>query len=173
VREMKDSCSSISRLLEKYSDQEVTDKESLLIEGHLKECIACQGVLKSIEGLRALIRSPVEEALQKEDFPWVWQKIEREIRLQKKLSWWQPLRAWFDLSPLLKRKVWVPAVATAVVLLFVTAQIIIDKTPSYPGASVVEYVESETNDVMVYDLEKTKVTVIWLFEGPEEEAIPS
>jgi anti-sigma-K factor RskA len=170
---MKDSCSSISRLLEKYSDQEVTDKERLLIEGHLKECVACQSALKSVEGLRVLIKSPVEEALQKEDFPWVWQNIERRIRLQEKLSWWQSIRAWLDLSPLFKRKVWVPAVATAVVLLLVTAQIIFKKTPSYPEGSVVEYVESETNDVMVYDLEKAKVTVIWLFEGPEEEAIPS
>ncbi len=35
-REMKDSCSSVSRLLEKYFDQEVTDDERLLVEGHLQ-----------------------------------------------------------------------------------------------------------------------------------------
>jgi len=169
---MKDSCSSISRLLEKCFDQEATGEERLIVESHLRDCAACQDALRSMEGLRGLIKSPVEEALQKEDFPWVWQNIEKRIRLQEKLSWWQSIRAWLDLSPLFKRKVWVPAVATAVVLLFVTAQIILNK-PSYPDASVVEYVESETNDVMVYDLEKAKVTVIWLFEGPEEEAIPS
>jgi hypothetical protein len=63
--------------------------------------------------------------------------------------------------------------ATLVVLLFITAQIFFKKIPSYSGASVVEYVESETNNVMVYDLEKAKVTVIWLFEEPEEEVSPS
>jgi len=122
-----------------------------------------------MEGLRTLIKIPVEEAVQKEDFPWVWQKIEREIRLHEKLTWWQSVRSWLDVSPLFKKKVWIPAVATLVVLLFITSQIFFKKIPSYSGASVVEYVESETNNVMVYDLEKPKVTVIWLFEEPEEE----
>jgi len=170
---MKDSCSSVSKLIEKYFDQEVTDKEKLLIEGHLQDCSACRDALKSMKELRILIKAPIEEALQKEDFPWVWQKIEKEIRLQKKLTPWQSLRSWLDFSPFSRRRVWIPAAATVVVLLFITAQIIFKKTPSYPGASVVEYLESPTYNVMVYQLEEPKVTVIWLLEGPEEEAFPS
>jgi len=170
---MKDFCSSVSKLLEKYFDQEVTDKERLLIESHLKDCPACQDALRSMEELRTLIKIPVEEAAQKEDFPWVWQKIEREIRLQQKRTWWQSLRSWLDVSPLFKKKVWIPAVATVVVLLFITGQIIFRKTPSYPDSSVVKYLESPTYNVMVYQTEQPKVTVIWLFEGPEEEASPS
>ena len=170
---MKDFCSSISKLLEKYFDQEVTDKERLWVEGHLQDCPACQDALNSMEELRTLIKVPVEEAVQKEDFPWLWQKIERGIGLQEKQSWWQSIRFWLDVSPLFKKKVWIPAMATIMVLLFITTQIYFKKTPSYSGASVVEYVESETNNVMVYDLEKARVTVIWLFEEPEEEVSPS
>jgi len=166
---MKNSCSSVSTLLEKYFDQEITDEERFLTEGHLQDCPACRDTLKSMEELRTLMRVPVEEAVRKEDFPWVWQKIEREIRLQKKQTWWQSLRSWLDVTPLLKRKVWIPAAAAAVVLLFFTTQFILEKTPSYPDVSVVEYVESQTDNVMVYQLEEPKVTVIWLFEGPEEE----
>jgi anti-sigma factor RsiW len=166
---MKNSCSSVSTLLEKYFDQEVTDKERFLVEGHLQDCPACRDALKSMEELRTLMKVPVEEAVQKEDFPWVWQKIEREIRLQKELTWWQSLRPWLDVTPLFKRKIWIPVVATVVVLLVITAQIIFKETPSYPDASVVEYVESQSDNVMVYQLEEPKVTVIWLFEGPEEE----
>ncbi len=167
---MRDLCFSISKLLEKYFDQEVTDKERRLVEGHLQDCSACQESLKSMEELRILIKAPVEEVARKEDFPWVWEKIEREIRLQEKRTWWQSLRSWLDLSPLFKKKVWIPAVATAVVLLLISTQIFYKKIPSYSGVSVVEYVESETNNVMVYDLEKAKVTVIWVFEEPEKEA---
>lgn len=171
---MKDPCSSVSKLLEKYFDREVTDNETLLVEGHLRNCLACQDALRSMEELRTLIKVPVEEAVQKEDFPWVWQKIEREIRsTQEKLTWWQSLRSKLDVSPLFKRKVWIPAVATVAVLLFLTAQIIFEKTPSYSDASVVDYVESQTDNVMVYQLEKPKVTVIWLFEGPEKVQTPS
>jgi len=166
---MKNSCSSVATLLEKYFDQEVTDEERSLAEGHLQDCPACRDALKSMEELRTLMRVPVEEAVRKEDFPWVWQKIEREIRLQRKRTWWQSLHSWLNVTPLLKRKVWIPAVATAVVLLFFSTQIIFKKTPSYPDVSVVEYVESQSDNVMVYQLDEPKVTVIWLFEGPEED----
>ena len=166
---MKNYCSSVSTLLEKYFDQEATDNERRLVEDHLQDCPTCRIALKSMEELRTLIKGPVEEAVQKEDFPWVWQKIERKIRLQEKRTWWQTLRSWLNLSPLFRRKVWIPAVATVVVLLFITAQIILKEIPSYPDASVVEYVESQSDTVMVYQLEKQKVTVIWLFEGPEKE----
>jgi anti-sigma factor RsiW len=170
---MKDSCSSVSKFLEKYFDGEVTDKERLLVEGHLEDCQACRNALKSMEELRTLIKVPVEEAVRKEGFPWVWQKIERGIRTEKELTWWQSLRSWLNVRPLLRRKVWIPAAATLVVLLFITAQIIFKKIPSYPGASVVEYVESGTNNVMIYDLEKEKVTVIWVFDEPVKDQTTS
>jgi predicted anti-sigma-YlaC factor YlaD len=169
---MKNSCSSISKLLEKYFDQEVTDKERALVEEHLLSCLTCQDALKSMEGLRNMIKSPVEEAIKQEDFQWVWQNIKREIRHRERPTWRESIRSWLDISPLFQRRVWIPAVATLVVLLFITTQIILKKTTSYPDASVVKYVESETHNVMVYQTEKTKITVIWLFEGPEKE-VPS
>jgi anti-sigma factor RsiW len=167
---MKDSCSSVSKLLEKYFDQEATNKERSFVESHLRDCLTCQNELRAMEKLRDWVKAPIEEAVRQEEFPWVWQKIEREIRLQRRLSWWQSLRLWLDISPLFKKKVWIPAVATAVVLLFITAQTIFKKAPSYPSPSVVEYVESQTYNVMIYESEKAKVTVIWLFEGPDQEA---
>jgi len=171
---MKDTCASVSKLLEKYFDQEVTDEERLLVGGHFQDCLACRNALRSMEELRTLIKVPVEEAVRKEEFPWVWQKIEREIRsTQEKLTWWRSLRSKLDVSPLFKRKVWIPAAATVAVLLFLTTQIIFERTPSYSDASVVDYVESQTGNVMVYQLEKPKVTVIWLFEGPEKDQPPS
>ncbi len=166
---MTNSCSSVSTVLEKYFDQEVTDEERFLVEGHLQDCPECREALKSMEELRSLMRAPVEEAVRKEEFPWVWQKIEREIRLQEKPTWRESLRSWLDITPRFKKKVWIPAAATLVVLLFLTTQIILKKTPSYPEASVVEYVESQSDNVMVYQLEEPKVTVIWLFEGPTED----
>ena len=101
---MKDSCSSVSKLLEKYFDREVTEKERSLVEGHLPDCPTCQDELRSMEELREWVKAPIEEAVREEEFPWVWQKIEREIRLQKRLTWWQSLRLRLDVSPLLRRR---------------------------------------------------------------------
>ena len=76
---MKDSCSSVSVLLEKYFDREVTDAERSLVEGHVRDCSTCRDVLASMDGLRTLMKTSVEEAVRREDFPWVWEKIERGI----------------------------------------------------------------------------------------------
>jgi len=166
---VKKSCSAVSRLLEKYFDQEVTDEERSHVEAHLLDCHACRDVLKSMEKLRDLAKTPVEEAVLKEDFPWVWQKIERGIRIEERPTFWEALQSWFQTFPLFQRKVWIPAVAAVAITLIITIPMLFKKTPSYPSASVVEYVESKTYNVMVYELEKAKVTVIWFFEEPEKE----
>jgi hypothetical protein len=170
---MKNSCSSISQLLDRYFDRQATIQEKSLVENHLSDCTICQDRLKGLEGLRTLIKTPVDEALRQETFPWVWERIEKKIRQERRPSWWESLRSWLDLSPLLRKRIWIPAVATAIVLLFFSAQIIFNKTPSYSASSVVEYVESGSNNVMVYQSDKSEITVIWIFEEPDEETAVS
>ena len=170
---MKRECSSVSRLLGKYFDQEVTPEERSLVEDHLPDCPACRSALQSMENLRILIKSPVEEAVEKETFPWVWEKVEKGIQGKERPGLWDFLKSWLDVTPFLKRKILIPAVAAAVLLILITAPLLFKKTTSYPTLSVVEYVESETYNVMVYELETPQVTVIWLFEGPEEESSTS
>ena len=165
---MKGSCSGLSELLEKYFDQEVTDEERSLVDTHLVNCHACRDLLNSMEKMRDLVRAPVEEAVGEENFQWVWQKIERGIREEERPAFWETLQRWLQIPPLSKRRVWIPA-AAMVMILFITLPLFFKKNPSYQSASVVEYIESETNNVMVYESENSKVTVIWLFEEPEME----
>jgi hypothetical protein len=120
-----------------------------------------------------LIKRPVEEAVEKENFPWVWEKVEKGIRERETPTLWDVLRSWLDVTPLLRRKTWVPAVAAAVILILIAVPLLYKKISSYSALSVVEYVESESYNVMVYELETPQVTVIWLFEGPEEESSAS
>jgi hypothetical protein len=63
----------------------------------------------------------------------------------------------------------VPAAAAIVILLLIITPYFYTKTPSSSDPSVVEYVESQTHNVMVYESEKGDVTVIWLLEGPGKE----
>ena len=166
---MKSECSSVSKLLDRYFDQEVTPEERSLVEGHLPDCSACRMALDTMRNLRILIRNPVEKAVEKETFPWVWEKIEKGIQQKERPDLWDFLISWLDSTPFLKRKILIPAVAAVVILILITTPFLYKKMSSYPELSVVEYVESDTYNVMVYEPETPQVTVIWLFEGPEEE----
>jgi predicted anti-sigma-YlaC factor YlaD len=167
---VKRECSSVSKLLDKYFDQEVTPEERSLVEDHLPNCTACRSALLSMENLRHLIKSPVEEAVEREHFPWVWEKIERGIQQGEKPGLLESLWSWRDTMFLRKKKILIPAVVTVIILILVMGSLLYEKISSYPDSSVVEYVESETYNVMVYERETPQVTVIWLFEGPDEES---
>ena len=166
---MKESCPT--KLLERYFDGEATGEEKRLVEDHLSCCQTCQDALKSMEGLRLLIKTPVDEIEQAENFYRVWQKIEKEIRSEEKPGWKKSIRHWLDLAPLLRKRVWVPAVAAAVAIILALTPLLFKKAPSSSDLTVVEYVESQSYNVMVYELEKGNVTVIWLLEGPETEGL--
>jgi len=167
---MKENCSSILKLLDKYFDSELNKEEISKIESHLKTCINCQDELEALKFLRQTMKKQVEEALEKEDFTWVWQKIERGIKSQRKPTFLENLRLRLDISFFLKRKVFIPAIATICVLILILIPIIFKKKPSISDLSVVKYVESQTNNVMVYESDKTELTVIWLFETKETES---
>jgi hypothetical protein len=167
---MKTPCASVSTLLEKYFDREATDQEMDLVKAHLQECSACQKALAGMAEIHRFSQIPPEAVPEEKDFDRVWLKIEREIRRREESSWQAAFRHWLNLSTLFQRRVWVPAVAAmALALFFIAGPSFFEKSPSLPANFSVEYVESETNNVMVYELEKSKVTVIWLFEGPEAE----
>ncbi len=166
---MNRECLSASKLLDKYFDEEATLQERSLVEAHLSECPSCRAALRSKENLSMLIKSPVQEAAGKENFPWVWEKIAKGIQEPERIGLRDLLKSLLDVTPFLKRKIWVPAVATATIFILIMAPLLYQKISSHPALSVVEYVESKTYNVMVYEMETPQMTVIWLFEGPEDE----
>jgi anti-sigma factor RsiW len=158
-----------SELLGKYFDREVTEDERTIVEGHLARCQACRDTLQAMDGLRHLVKDPVDRMEQKESFHWVWQRIEREVQREEKPAWKEFLGRWLDVSQALRKRVWVPAAAVAAAVFFVVTPYFFKSAPSSTDLSVVEYVESQSYNVMVYELEKGNMTVIWLLEGSERE----
>ncbi len=168
---MNHSCSSIAHLLEKYFDRQATEEERSLVEKHLLACSLCDQRLRELEGLKQMIRGPVDQALQQETFPWVWEKIEKRLQQEGNVPRWETLRSWLGRSFWPRKKVWIPALAMALVLALIVSPLFFKKTPSLLERSVVEYVESQVYNVMVY--ESGKVTVIWLFETEQNGSPPS
>jgi len=170
---MRKDCSSLSTLLDKYFDGETSQREQEAVETHLKQCPACQERLKFMSEIKGAFQRPVLEALEKETFPWLWEKIEREIRFKPRETLWESIKGWFEITPFLKKRVWIPATVVATLLILLISPTLFKKNSSHLPLPVVEYVESKTNNVMIYELENGKVTVIWLFEESEAESSPS
>ena len=165
---MKDSCSLLSSLLERYLDHEATAEERSSVAVHLQGCPACRNALRMMEEMGRLIKAPVDEAEQEEDFSRVWQRIEKGIQQGERAGWGQYLRL-PDIASLFQKKIWIPAAAALIAIIVAITPSILKRGSSPSEASVVEYVESDSCNVMVYQLDKGNETVIWLFEGPAKE----
>ena len=141
------------------------------MEGHLSQCRACRGLVAEMEELGNLLKAPIEEAVRQGDFYRVWRNVQREIRENPRLSRWESFRSWVDASSLFRKRVWVPALAAAMLILsFIVVPVLMRKDTSHMMLSAVEYVESPDYNVMVYEGEQEDVTVIWLFDRPDQEA---
>lgn len=172
---MKQPCKSISMLLEKYFDNEVSSEEKLMVETHISSCPTCQDSLKSISYLRELLKRPVEESIEKEDFPLLWQRIEKQIRLKEKSSVLEKLKSifnFFDISYALKKRFLVLSATVMAIIIIILIPIFFKKITSLPELSVVEYLESTTHNVLIFESKKEKVTIIWLFEEKMKQELP-
>lgn len=172
-RKMRKNCSSVSKLIDKYFDQEISQRDQEVVEKHLKECPVCLERLKFMGEVKVALQRPVMEATEKETFPWIWEKIEREIRFTPRWSLWGSITRGLGIPPLIRKKIWIPATAVAILFLLLFFPSLFKKKSSHFPLPVVEYVESKTNNVMIYELENTKVTVIWLFEESEIDSSTS
>lgn len=160
---MKDQYSDIKKLLERYYDNELSEKEKIEVEGHLTTCTECKEELKSIEGLSVLIREYGTMEPEEETFEKVWhgvrEGIVKTVGARLALPYTLLLTAVF------------------VVLLMLAWLFYPYKTEELPeaktGLVVVEAVESSPKGVMVFNANGGSVAVIWLFEieDGEEEAI--
>jgi hypothetical protein len=113
---MNAPCISVSELLEKYFDREVTDGERSLVEEHAKGCASCRDELTSLKGLQKFVKSRAEKALRKERFEGVWNRIE-ENRPEEKAAFRGSVKEWINPLRFFQRKVWVPAAAATVIIL--------------------------------------------------------
>lgn len=167
---MRKDCSSISKLIDKYFDRETSQRENEVVEQHLRECAACRERLKFMDEIKVALQRPVLEASEKETFPWVWEKIEKGIKVRPRWTLWESIKREFEITPLIKKKIWIPAAVMASLFFLLFFPGLFKKNSSSPPLPVVEYIESKTNNVMIYELENVKVTVIWLFEESELES---
>lgn len=171
---MKDQCSDIKKLLERYYDNERSEKEKMEIDVHLTTCTECKRELKSLQGLSVLIREYGTMAAEEETFEKVWHGVKKRTGEPVGAGLALPTnKVWHSVRLLYK-----PILASAFVVLLMLAWLFYPyKTEELPeaktGLVVVEAVESSPKGVMVFNANDGSVAVIWLFEieDGEEEAI--
>ena len=79
-------CEEIEVLLSAYVDREVTDKEKILVESHLKVCEACRSTLSEFTGVHTLY----QDMAVKEPLPGFHQRVTQRLEKKPRLGFSGP-----------------------------------------------------------------------------------
>lgn len=86
------NCQKIKKLLHKFVDGELGDKDKRIVENHLSQCSVCQKELKKIEAVNAIARVEITENVAPEYWSQLTRNIMDEINPTKVTrSFWQRL----------------------------------------------------------------------------------
>lgn len=120
-------CQDITERLDAWLDGELDGADAAVVERHLAECGACEGLLGERKALTAMLRDgltfPAERAAAEGRFDGLWDRIAAETVLQPQPipapSLWQRISEWW--GGLERRQVWAPALAAGVALAVMVA----------------------------------------------------
>ena len=144
------------KLIGRYLDGEVSQKEYARISRHLKDCSTCQKILQDNQSISTVFRDTLKKESSHADFGALETRVLDQIR-QKENPWWKRLVKQFS-----SLRILIPATALTVLVLFFA----IPRSPttiSDPSA-IVEAFSGEVSSVMFIETPKSRQTIIWYKE---------
>lgn len=159
------NCKRAHRLLDRYLDGELAHKAALQVEEHVKGCTQCGNYLKSARSIGQAIKASAlvtraETALSDR----AWAHVKAGIESRERLSPGSRLLAWWRWLTFYPRPVWASAFAAAALVVALVTTNTARHQSTKLAHPVVEYVESQSSQVMVFMPEQSPITVIWFFE---------
>ncbi len=158
-------CKQARRFLDRFVDGELADKIASRVEQHAGGCPRCGGYIESTRSIgRAINASGMAVRSQASLSEQEWARLEEAVEKKKRIFIENPflnLWRWLTFYP---RPVWVSAFAAAALIVALTTTNMLHYGETSLSHPVVEYVESESSQVMVIMPEQSPVTVIWFFE---------
>jgi anti-sigma factor RsiW len=159
-------CKQARRFLDRFVDGELADELASRVGQHASSCPDCGGYVESTRSISQAIKTAgmavrSQASLSEQE----WGRLKEALTKKKRIFAENPfmnLWRWLTFYP---RPVWVSAFAAAALIVALTTINMLHYGEASLSHPVVEYVESESSQVMVIMPEQSPVTVIWLFEN--------
>jgi hypothetical protein len=157
------NCEKAKRALDSYHDRQLRGRKFDDMSEHLRQCESCSGELEKLQRISRALKERYEgAALGEKDFSRVWAGVDAAIDAQEG----RPAESLLDrLTAILwiPRPAWAAVAAVAVLIVMVFAYMP-GEQPSTLAADdcIIDSVEAENCDVMVYEIGDSKMKVIWI-----------
>lgn len=155
-----------------FHDGESSARERASLESHVRSCARCTAVLEGLSAVSALTRDAVEAELEEVNFGGLTARVMRGIETERPVALRERVRVWLEEFVANRRRVWVPAVAFAVVLAMLGGfwEMRPAAVPPDPGGSSVVSIRA-TSSAIVFDIPSkdglSSTAVVWV--NDEEE----
>lgn len=157
-----------------HHDGELPARERAAIEAHRRSCATCDAALTGLSFARSLTRDALEAELAEVSFAGFTQRVMRGIEVERPVALGERVRVWVEEFMANRRRVWVPAVAFAVLLAMLGGFYELRPAPAPPevGGSSVVSIRAGTSAI-VFDIPSqdglSSTAVVWVNdEDPAE-----
>ena len=159
-------CESIQESLGPWLDGELPAGDSEAVHRHVAGCADCEAARRRLEKIQATLGSVLTVGAPQLKFAPFWREVRR--RIEEERPWHEQLIDWCQSTFSAPRLAWAVPAAIMLVLGFLS----LAKWPVAGQAdnyASVESIDAHGRNVALLREDKTKTTIIWLYQNPEGE----
>jgi anti-sigma factor RsiW len=159
-------CESLQESIGRWLDGELPPAESEAVRSHVVSCADCSAARQRLEKIQLALGAMLTAEAARLEFAPFWREVKH--RIEAKRPWHEELVDWFQSIFIAPRLAWAVPAAIMLVLGFLS----LAKWPAGVEANnyaSVESIDVHGRNVALLREEKTKTTIIWVYQDPESE----
>jgi len=159
-------CQTIQESIGRWLDGELPTADGEAVRRHVAACADCGAARQRLEKIQLTLGRVLSAEASRLEFAPFWREVQR--RIEQKRPWHEELIEWCQSSFSAPRLAWVVPAAIMLVLGFLS----LAKWPVGGEANnyaSVESIDAHGRNVALLREDKTKTTIIWLYQNPEGE----
>lgn len=160
-------CETIRESIGRWLDGELQTADSEAVRRHVEGCPDCAAARQRLEKIQAMVGNLLTAEASQLEFAPFWREVRR--RIEEKRPWHEELIEWAQSLLIAPRLAWaVPAAIMVVLGLLSLAKWPVGGQVS--NYASVESIDTHGRNVALLREDKTKTTIIWLYQDPEGES---
>jgi len=160
-------CETIRESIGRWLDGELQTADSEAVRRHVEGCPDCAAARQRLEKIQGMLGNLLTAEASQLEFAPFWREVRR--RIEEKRPWYEELIEWAQSLLIAPRLAWtVPAAIMVLLGLLSLAKWPVGGQVS--NYASVESIDTHGRNVALLREDKTKTTIIWLYQDPEGES---